>query len=38
LVPQFPHLPMLAAFGGLIFFDAVLFIFGLRQFHKKAVS
>jgi ABC-2 type transport system permease protein len=38
LVPQFPHLPMLAAVGGLIFFDLLLFTFGLRQFHKKAVS
>ena len=38
LVPQFPHLPMMAAVGGLLVFDAVLVVFGLRQFHKKAVS
>jgi ABC-2 type transport system permease protein len=38
LVPQFPHLPMLAAVGGLCFFDVLLFTFGLRQFHKKAVT
>src|SRR5271154_3766419 len=38
LVPQFPHLPMLAAVGGLLFFDVALMTFGLRQFHKKAVT
>jgi ABC-2 type transport system permease protein len=38
LVPQFPHLPMMAALGGLCLFNAVLLTFGLRQFHKKAVS
>ena len=38
LVPQFPHLPMIAAVAGLLFFDVVLMTFGLRQFHKKAVT
>jgi ABC-2 type transport system permease protein len=38
LVPQFPHLPMIAAVSGLLFFDVVLLTFGLRQFHKKAVT
>ena len=38
LVPQFPHLPMIAAVSGLLFFDIVLLTFGLRQFHKKAVT
>jgi len=38
LVPQFPHLSMLAVFLGLIFFDTLLLGVGLRQFHRKAVS
>jgi ABC-2 type transport system permease protein len=38
LVPQFPHLPLLAVLAGLLFFDVLLLIVGLRQFHKKAVS
>jgi ABC-2 type transport system permease protein len=38
LVPQFPHLALLAVFGGLLGFNALLLIVGLRQFHKKAVS
>jgi ABC-2 type transport system permease protein len=38
LVPQFPHLPMIASLGGLCIFNAVLLTFGLRQFHKKAVT
>ena len=38
LVPQYPHLPLLAVLAGLVFFDALLLIVGLRQFHKKAVS
>lgn len=38
LVPQFPHLSMLAVFVGLIFFDTLLLGVGLRQFHRKAVS
>jgi len=38
LVPQFPHLSMVAVFIGLIFFDSLLMAVGLRQFHRKAVS
>jgi ABC-2 type transport system permease protein len=38
LVPQFPHLPLLAVLAGLAFFDVALFTVGLRQFHGKAVS
>jgi ABC-2 type transport system permease protein len=38
LVPQFPHLPLMAVLAGLIFFDVLLLTVGLRQFHKKAVS
>lgn len=38
LVPQFPHLSMLAVFLGLTFFDALFLGVGLRQFHRKAVS
>jgi ABC-2 type transport system permease protein len=38
LVPQYPHLPMLAVLAGLLFFDVLLLAVGLRQFHKKAVS
>jgi len=38
LVPQFPHLPVLAVLVGLTLFDAVLLAVGLRQFQRKAVS
>jgi ABC-2 type transport system permease protein len=38
LVPQFPHLLMIAAVSGLLFFNVVLLTFGLVQFHKKAVT
>jgi ABC-2 type transport system permease protein len=38
LVPQFPHLSMVAIFVGLVFFDVLLLGVGLRQFHRKAVS
>ena len=38
LVPRFAHLPMLAIFVGLVVFDALLLVVGLRQFDKKAVS
>jgi ABC-2 type transport system permease protein len=38
LVPQFPHLPMLAVLLGLAFFDLLFLGLGLRQFHRKAVS
>ena len=38
LVPQSPHLPVLAVWAGLTFFDLLLLGVGLRQFHNKAVS
>jgi ABC-2 type transport system permease protein len=38
LVPQFPHLSLTAVFPALLGFNVVLFLVGLRQFHKKAVS
>ncbi len=38
LVPQSPHLSLMAVFPALIGFNVVLFAVGLRQFHKKAVS
>jgi len=38
LVPQFPHLPILAVFVALVIFDAFFLMFGLRQFRKKAVT
>jgi ABC-2 type transport system permease protein len=38
LVPQFPHLPIVSAMAGLMFFDAALLTFGLHRFHRKAVS
>ena len=38
LVPQFPHLPILAVFAALLIFDAFFLMFGLRQFRKKAVT
>jgi ABC-2 type transport system permease protein len=38
LVPQFPHLSLVAVLIGLIFFDTLLLGVGLRQFHRKAVS
>jgi len=38
LVPQFPHLPVLAVFVALTVFDALFLGVGLRQFHRKAVS
>jgi ABC-2 type transport system permease protein len=38
LVPQFPHLPVIAVFLGLVIFDALLLILGLRQFRRKAVT
>jgi ABC-2 type transport system permease protein len=38
LVPQFPHLPVLAVFVALILFDLFFLVFGLRQFRGKAVS
>jgi ABC-2 type transport system permease protein len=38
LVPQFPHLPVIAVFVGLVIFDALLLVVGLRQFRRKAVT
>jgi ABC-2 type transport system permease protein len=38
LVPQFPHLPVLAVLLALLFFDSLLLALGLRQFRRKAVA
>jgi ABC-2 type transport system permease protein len=38
LVPQFPHLSLLAVVIALLGFNILLLTIGLRQFHKKAVS
>jgi len=38
LVPQFPHLSLVAVLAGLVIFDALLLTAGLRQFRNKAVS
>jgi ABC-2 type transport system permease protein len=38
LVPQFPHLPILVVLLGLLVFDALFLLVGLRQFRKKAVT
>lgn len=38
LVPRFPHLPIVAVFLGLLFFDSLLLAVGLRQFRRKAVT
>jgi ABC-2 type transport system permease protein len=38
LVPQFPHLSIVAVLAALIFFDVLLLAVGLRQFQRKAVS
>ena len=38
LVPQFPHLSLLAVLLALTLFDGLLLGVGLRQFHAKAVS
>jgi ABC-2 type transport system permease protein len=38
LVPNFPHLSMVAVLIALTCFDALLLVLGLRQFEKKAVS
>jgi ABC-2 type transport system permease protein len=38
LVPQSPHLPLVAVFVALTAFDAFSLIAGLRQFRNKAVS
>lgn len=38
LVPQFPHLSVIAILIALFFFDILLLVLGLRQFEKKSVS
>jgi len=38
LVPQFPHLPIVAVILVLVFFDVLFLLVGLRQFRKKAVA
>jgi ABC-2 type transport system permease protein len=38
LVPQSPHLPVIAVLIVLTFFDAMLLFVGLKQFRSKAVS
>jgi ABC-2 type transport system permease protein len=38
LVPNFPHLSIVAVFVALLFFDVLLLVVGLRQFEKKAIS
>ena len=38
LLPQFPHLPLLAVFVGLLVFDSLFLAVGLRQFRRKAVT
>jgi len=38
LVPQFPHLPVIAVLLGLLIFDVLFLLVGLRQFRKKAVA
>jgi ABC-2 type transport system permease protein len=37
LVPQLPHLPTFAVLAGLVLFDLLLLVLGLRQFNRKAV-
>ena len=38
LVPQFPHLSLLAVMGGLACFNILFLAVGLRQFHRKAID
>jgi len=38
LVPQFPHLSLLAVVFALVFFNGLLLATGLRKFYAKAVS
>jgi hypothetical protein len=38
LVPQFPHLSLLAIVAGLAFFNVLFLVVGLRQFHRKAID
>jgi ABC-2 type transport system permease protein len=38
LVPQFPHLSVMAVILALLFFDVLLLVVGLRQFEAKSVT
>ncbi len=38
LVPQFPHLSIIAVLAALTAFDVLLLVVGLQQFHKKSIS
>ena len=38
LVPQFPHLSLLTVVAGLVCFNVLLLVIGLRQFHRKAID
>jgi ABC-2 type transport system permease protein len=38
LVPQFPHLSVVAVLIALLVFDTALLILGLRQFRNKAIT
>jgi len=38
MVPQFPHLSLVAVFIALVFFNALLLFTGLRNFHGKSVT
>jgi ABC-2 type transport system permease protein len=38
LVPQFPHLSLLAVLAALALFNVLLLTAGLRQFHRKAIE
>jgi ABC-2 type transport system permease protein len=38
LVPQFPHLSVIAVLCALTVFDTLLLVVGLRRFESKAVS
>ena len=38
LVPQFPHLPVVAVLLALLIFDSLLLAVGLRQFSRKSVT
>lgn len=38
LMPQVPHIPLVAVIGALFVIDAVLLVAGIQKFNKKAVS
>ena len=38
LVPQFPHLPGVLVLGGLLLFNLLFIVVGLRQFQRKALT